>query len=77
MFEVSKGEKCVHRCCCQEERACWQALYDGELDALQIAEAGVGAAIQFDQYTGAPIESHVIDLIESKQVAELERLLKV
>ena len=55
------------------------ALYDAAADALSIAEAGVRAAIEFDDGTGAPVESHVIrgsaPVLVSRGVVEL--LLKL
>jgi ATP-dependent HslUV protease, peptidase subunit HslV len=52
------------------------ALYDVAADAVSIAEAGVRAAIEFDDGTGAPVESHVIRL-PVLEVEELESLLKL
>jgi ATP-dependent HslUV protease subunit HslV len=52
------------------------ALYDMAADAVSIAEAGVRAAVEFDDGTGAPVESHVIRL-PVLEVEELELLLKL
>jgi len=52
------------------------ALYDIAADAVSIAEAGVRAAVEFDDGTGAPVESHVIRL-PVLEVDELELLLKL
>jgi hypothetical protein len=52
------------------------ALYDVAADAVSIAEAAVRAAIEFDDGTGAPVESHVIRL-PVLEVEELELLLKL
>src|SRR5688572_13220306 len=52
------------------------ALYDVAADAVSIAEAGVRAAIEFDDGTGAPVESHAIRL-PVMDVEELESLLKL
>lgn len=52
------------------------ALYEVAPDALSIAEAGVRAAVEFDDGTGAPVESHVIRL-PVLEVEELELLLKL
>ena len=52
------------------------ALYDIAADAVSIAEAGVRAGIEFDDGTGAPVESHVIRL-PVLEVEELELLLKL
>jgi ATP-dependent HslUV protease subunit HslV len=52
------------------------ALYDIAADAVSIAEAGVRAAVEFDDGTGAPVESHVIRL-PVLEVEELELLLKL
>lgn len=51
------------------------ALYDVAPDALSIAEAGVRAAVEFDDGSAAPVESHVIRL-PALEVEELEMLLK-
>jgi ATP-dependent HslUV protease subunit HslV len=53
------------------------ALYDTAADAVTIAEAGVRAGIEFDDATGAPIESYVIQLAVPPAVDVLELLLKV
>jgi ATP-dependent HslUV protease subunit HslV len=50
------------------------ALYDSA-GAQAIAEAGVAAGIEFDDGSGAPIESHVIPVVPTVQ--ELELLLKM
>ena len=52
------------------------ALYDTAADAVSVAEAGVRAAVEFDDGTGAPVESHVIRL-PVMEVEELELLLKL
>ena len=52
------------------------AMYDMAADAVSIAEAGVRAAIEFDDGTGAPVESHFIRL-PVLEVEELELLLKL
>ena len=52
------------------------ALYDSAADAVSSAEAGVRAAVEFDDGTGAPVESHVIRL-PVLEVEELELLLKL
>jgi ATP-dependent HslUV protease subunit HslV len=52
------------------------ALYDVAADAKSIAEAGVRAGVEFDDGTGAPVESHVIRL-PVLEVEELELLLKL
>jgi ATP-dependent protease HslVU (ClpYQ) peptidase subunit len=52
------------------------ACYDTMSDAVSIAEAGVRAAVEFDDGTGAPIESHAIRL-PVLEVEELELLLKL
>ena len=52
------------------------ALYDTAVDAVSIAEAGVRAAVEFDDGTGPPVESHVIRL-PVLEVEELELLLKL
>ena len=46
-------------------------------DARAIAVAGVGAAIDFDESTGGPVESHVIPLAVERAAEEGELLLKV
>ena len=51
------------------------ALYDTGADAVTIAEAAVRAAIDFDDGSGAPVESHVIRPVPAA-VDELELLLK-
>ena len=52
------------------------SVYDSALDALSIAEAGVRAAMEFDDATGAPIESHALQL-SAPPVEELELWLKL
>ena len=52
------------------------ALYDGAADAVSIAEAGVRAAVEFDDGSAAPVESHLIRL-PVMEVEELELLLKL
>jgi len=52
------------------------SVYESAVDALSIAEAGVRAAIEFDDATGAPIESHALQLSASP-VEELELMLKL
>ena len=52
------------------------AVYDTAADAVSIAEAGVRAAVEFDDGTGAPVESHAIRL-PVLEVEELELLLKL
>ena len=52
------------------------ALYDAAPDAVSVAEAGVRAAVEFDDGSGAPLESHVIRL-PVLEVEELELLLKL
>lgn len=52
------------------------ALYDGAADAVAIAEAGVAAAITFDDGTGAPIESHLIPMETGTQLLEPVELLE-
>jgi ATP-dependent HslUV protease subunit HslV len=52
------------------------AVYDVAADAVSIAEAGVRAGVEFDDGTGAPVESHVIRL-PVLEVEELELLLKL
>jgi ATP-dependent HslUV protease, peptidase subunit HslV len=52
------------------------SVYESAVDALSIAEAGVRAAIEFDGATGAPIESHALQL-SAPPVEELELLLKL
>jgi|SRR5688500_16920289 ATP-dependent protease HslVU (ClpYQ) peptidase subunit len=52
------------------------SVYESACDAIGIAEAGVRAAIEFDDATGAPIESHALQLSASP-VEELELLLKL
>lgn len=52
------------------------SLYESASNAISIAEAGVRAAIEFDDATGAPIESHALQLSASP-VEELELLLKL
>ena len=47
-----------------------------ELTTLSIAEAGVRAATEFDDATGAPIESHAVQL-SAPSVEELELWLKL
>ena len=53
------------------------ASYLGAGDARAIAVAGVGAAIDFDESTGGPVESHVIPLAAERAAEEEELLLKV
>jgi len=52
------------------------ALYETAADAVSVAEAGVRAAVEFDDGTGAPVESHLIRL-PVLEVEELELLLKL
>ena len=52
------------------------SVYESAVDALSIAEAGVRAAIEFDDATGAPIESHALQL-SAPPVEELELWLKL
>jgi ATP-dependent HslUV protease, peptidase subunit HslV len=51
------------------------AIYDLGGDATAIAEAGVRAGIEFDDGSGAPIESHAVRLAPAAE--ELTLLLKV
>lgn len=53
------------------------ALYERPGDARAIAEAAVSAAIEFDSGSGAPIESHVIRLVQAQPLDERELLLQV
>lgn len=50
------------------------AVYDSKA-ALEIAEAGVAAGIEFDEASGGPIESHVVPVVPTVQ--ELELLLQM
>lgn len=52
------------------------ALYGTSADAVTIAEAGVRAAIDFDDGSGAPVESHEVRLASSAK-SELELMLGV
>ena len=52
------------------------AVYESAADALSIAQAGVRAATEFDDATGAPIESHTLQL-SAPSVEELELWLKL
>jgi ATP-dependent HslUV protease subunit HslV len=52
------------------------SIYESAADAIGIAEAGVRAAVEFDDATGAPIESHSLRLT-APPVEELELLLKM
>ena len=53
------------------------ALYGGAADARSIAEAAVLAAAEFDDSTGAPVESYVIPLHAAREVEQSDLLLKV
>lgn len=53
------------------------SIYDGAADAKSIAEAGVRAAIEFDDGTGGPVESYVMPLTAARGVEDPDRLLKV
>jgi ATP-dependent protease HslVU (ClpYQ) peptidase subunit len=52
------------------------AVYDAMSDAVSIAEAGVRAAIEFDDGCGAPIESHAVPLEPGTQLLEPLELLE-
>ncbi len=52
------------------------AVYDQAPGAVAIAEAGVRAALEFDDGSGAPVESHVMRQ-PVLEVEELELLLKL
>jgi ATP-dependent protease HslVU (ClpYQ) peptidase subunit len=52
------------------------AIYDAVADAAAIAEAGVRAAIEFDDGCGAPIESHAVPLEPGTQPLEPLELLE-
>ena len=52
------------------------SIYESAADAISIAEAGVRAAVEFDDATGAPIESHSLRLA-APPVEERELLLKM
>ena len=52
------------------------AIYDAIADAVAIAEAGVRAAIEFDDGCGAPIESHSVPLEPRTQPLEPLELLE-
>ena len=53
------------------------AMYNTAADARSVAEAGVRASAEFDDATGAPIESHAVFLNEAALMTErLELLMK-
>ena len=53
------------------------AVYGLSGDAVAIAEAGVRAAVEFDDGCGAPIESHAVRMAAADAAEALDLLLQV